>query len=163
MQPDGRLGEIWLSSPSKTAGYWQQDDESPFAICLQMRNHALPAKYLRTGDLGVVYAGELYVCGRIKDLIIIRDQNHYPQDLERTVQTSHRSIKPGCIAAVAFKDGSEDVVVILAEIRKDTREHFHQELIEIISSAVTHEHQLQVHAVLLLAEKSICIPKTTSD
>ncbi len=116
--PD-RIGEIWVSGASVGHGYWQRAEDSArtFVNKLAGDEHT----YVRTGDLGFLFEDQLYVCGRTKDLIIIRGANHYPQDLELTVERTHPAIRPGCIAAFAIDVEGEERVVIVAEV--DRRYH----------------------------------------
>ncbi|MEV7283136.1 fatty acyl-AMP ligase [Streptomyces sp. NPDC093252] len=107
--PPGRVGEIWVSGTSVAAGYWQRPalSEETFGATVDGR----AGTYLRTGDLGFRSAddGELFVTGRIKDLIILGGRNHYPQDIERTAETAHPAVRPGCVAAFGVRaDGPEE-------------------------------------------------------
>ena len=111
---DGAVGEIWVRSPSVAAGYWGRDDDADFGAVLE----GTPG-YLRTGDEGFLLRGELFVCGRRKDLIILRGKNHYPQDIEKCVErAASKTVRPGCVAAVAGGDG----VVVVAEVTFDRAE-----------------------------------------
>src|SRR5204863_245559 len=94
---DDSHGEIWVAGPSVATGYWRRPDESAETFSARTADGAGP--FLRTGDLGVLRDGQLYVTGRAKDLIIIRGQNYYPQDLETTVEQSGAAVKPGSGAA----------------------------------------------------------------
>jgi acyl-CoA synthetase (AMP-forming)/AMP-acid ligase II len=128
---DLRVGDIWISSPSKSVGYWghsAEDNKADFnaAVNQSSGNNAgnLPAiisstGYLRTGDLGFLYNGELFVCGRSKDLIIIRGSNHYPQDIEKTAESSDSNLRPGCSAAFAVRRDQDDteIIIYVAEVR----------------------------------------------
>ncbi len=153
-----QVGEIWVSGPSVAQGYWNQPEQTTETF------HAFLADtgegpFLRTGDLGFLYAGELFVTGRLKDLIIVRGRNHYPQDIERTVESSHPALRPGCSAAFAVERNGEEQVVVVQEVN-------HQEgmdlaaLAQIVRQAVATEHELQLHAVALLEPRTI--PKTSS-
>src|SRR5690606_37979900 len=82
---DGRVGEIWLSGPSVAQGYWQQPDETRQTFHAQLIGSP-ERSFLRTGDLGLIQEGELFITGRLKDVLIVRSQNHYPQDIVATVQ-----------------------------------------------------------------------------
>lgn len=112
---DGEVGEIWLSGHSRCAGYWGRRELSEEAL-----ENVLPdmpdKRWLRTGDLGFLHKGELYLCGRIKDMIIIRGQNYYPQDVEQLVEAT-AGIRKGCVAAFADDDGSAERLVVVAELR----------------------------------------------
>lgn len=118
----------------------------------------LALEWLRTGDLGFVYQGELFVCGRIKDLIIVRGRNHFPQDLERTAEAAGlNKIRPGCVGAFASED---DAVVIVAELRSAATMAELNQLCDSIRIAIAKEHGVAVIAICLIKERTI--PKTTS-
>ncbi|MCX7568806.1 amino acid adenylation domain-containing protein [Tumebacillus sp. DT12] len=155
----GQVGEIWAMSPSVAKGYWQREGltEETFRA-FRTDNGAGP--YLRTGDLGFLLDGELYVTGRLKDLIIIRGRNHYPQDIEYTVQQSHPALRPDTGAAVAVEEGGEERLVIVQEVERAYRKGNLAEVAEAIRRAVSERHELQVHAVVLI--KPASIPKTSS-
>lgn len=113
------VGEIWLAGESVTAGYWQKPEinqETFEATILDEAGQRSKEYYLRTGDMGFIKDGDLYVTGRLKDVIIIRGKNYYPQDIECSVEMAHPAVRKGCVAAVNFAD-SEGVTVVL-EIKK---------------------------------------------
>lgn len=113
------VGEIWLAGESVTAGYWQKPEvnqETFEATILDEAGQPSQVHYLRTGDMGFIKNGDLYITGRLKDVIIIRGKNYYPQDIECSVEMAHPAIRKGCVAAVNFAD-SEGVTVVL-EIKK---------------------------------------------
>lgn len=157
--PEGQIGEIWLSSPSVAKGYWNQPELT--ARDFQARLVGSDEAYLRTGDLGFVHGGELFVTGRLKDLIIIRGRNIIPQDIEQTVESCGSAIQPGGVAAVSLEAGGGEVLVIAAEVRRENRRSFDaQTLFERIRSQVATEHAVEVAAVILL--KPGKLPKTSS-
>ncbi len=119
--PAGRVGEIWLSGPSVARGYWRRPEAT--AELFQARlaaESAAPAAgapaYLRTGDLGFLHAGNLYVTGRRKDLIILQGRNFYPHDVELAVEGAHPALRPGCGVAVGVDTGGEERLVVLWEL-----------------------------------------------
>ena len=113
--PDGTVGEIWTAGPNIGSGYWNKPDLSKEIF--QATLSAFPGmQFLRTGDLGYFNAGELFVTGRLKDLIIVRGHNHYPQDLERTVQESHPALRAHGVAAFSIEDPTGEQLVIVQEV-----------------------------------------------
>ncbi|HEX8109874.1 MAG TPA: fatty acyl-AMP ligase [Kofleriaceae bacterium] len=157
--PPGQIGEIWVRGPSVTKGYWRRprDTQETFGARLEQGRDA----FLRSGDLGVVHDGELFVTGRVKDIIIIRGRNHYPQDIEATVQRSHVALRADCGAAVAVEIDGEERLVVIQEVE---REHLGQldtkALIADVREAVASQHDIFVHAIVLL--KPGAIPRTSS-
>jgi acyl-CoA synthetase (AMP-forming)/AMP-acid ligase II/acyl carrier protein len=151
--PDGQVGEIWVAGESVAAGYWNATEES--AATFQDNG------FLRTGDLGFLDRGELFVTGRLKDLIIIRGQNYYPQDLEASVKNCHSSVSlnPGAAFAVEV-EGKEQLVVIQEVDRPTLQQTDFDSLLGSIRQAITDQHDLQIHTLLLLKPGSI--PRTSS-
>jgi acyl-CoA synthetase (AMP-forming)/AMP-acid ligase II len=175
--PPGHIGELWLHGPSVAKGYWQRprDSEQTFGAVLadaarDPRGPGVgvvhttddnPQRFLRTGDLGVVHRGELFVTGRINDIIIIRGRNHYPQDIEATVQRSHVALRADCGAAVAVEiDGEERLVVVQEVERAYLRQLDRAEVIGRVREAVTSQHDVSVHQIVLLMTGGI--PRTSS-
>ena len=154
---DGAVGEIWVRGPSVAQGYWNRPDETRQTFQARMANGEGP--FLRTGDLGFLGSGELFVTGRMKDLIIIRGRNLHPQDLELTVQSCHSNLSPHAGAVFAIKVADEDVVVVVNEVTRETNAPF-EEVISAIREAVAFEHAVPVYGVVIV--KSGTIPKTTS-
>ena len=157
VRTDG-VGEIWISGPSKAQGYWGKTELSKETF--QAKLQGSEAEYLRAGDLGFLHNDELYVCGRLKDLIIVRGRNLYPQDIERSAEASHKALRPGCSAAFSVEVEGEEQLVLVAEVRGQPGAEERRAAIEAIKAAVSQEHQLPCHAVLLPRERSV--PKTTS-
>ncbi|MFN6563914.1 MAG: AMP-binding protein [Nostoc sp. ChiSLP01] len=154
------VGEIWVSSPSVTDGYWKRPQETQQTFHAQLQD-TKAGPFLRTGDLGFLLNGELFVTGRLKDIIIIRGQNHYPQDIEFTVHKSHVALRPNCGAAFSVEvEGIERLVIVQEVERTYLRRLDVNEVAKAISQAVFQQHQLQVYAVVLL--KTASIPKTSS-
>ena len=149
--PDGRVGEIWVSGASVTRGYWQRPD-GPFGV-LDGRS------YLRTGDLGFLDGGELFVAGRIKDVIIIRGRNHAPEDLERTVSATDARLRDGR-AAVFTTGDADDRLVVVSEVVKGVAAEESAALVSAVRRAVTEAHGLAVDTVALLAPGDL--PTTSS-
>lgn len=156
---DGQEGEIWVGGPSVAQGYWQRDAESKdtFQATLSPSGEG---PFLRTGDLGLVRDGELFVTGRLKDLIIIRGRNHYPQDIERTVEESHPSLKAGGCAAFSVTQEEEEQLVVVQEVSPRARLLDVPAIADTIRQAVAQSHELSVAAVVLI--KAGDLPKTSS-
>ncbi|MES2639515.1 MAG: amino acid adenylation domain-containing protein [Myxococcota bacterium] len=154
--PTGRVGEIWVQGPSVAAGYWQRPEETATAFGARVPGH--PGTFLRTGDLGFVTDGELYVAGRLKDLIVARGQNHHPADIERTAQDTDPSLPVGGGAAFGLDVAGEERVVVVHEVGRATLDA--TALTGIIRRRILEEHGLQVAAVVLIRPGTL--PRTTS-
>ncbi|MDB5099423.1 MAG: Malonyl CoA-acyl carrier protein transacylase, partial [Cyanobacteria bacterium RYN_339] len=150
---DGTVGEVWVAGPSVTRGYWRKpaENEAQFGAWLGQEG-----PFLRTGDLGFLLNGELFLTGRLKDLIIIQGQNHYPQDLERTAEAAHALIRPGCSAAFAVDIAGQEQVVLVAEVA----EPYEDGLAAAVQAEIFEAHQLVVGTVVLLPAGTL--PKTSS-
>jgi len=171
--PPGRVGEIWVSGPSVAQGYWnrpdesratfgamiaQPDDDDAGAVAKWRPN---PGPYLRTGDLGFFDSAELFVTGRLKDLIIIRGRNHYPQDLEHTVEEASDLVRAGSVAAFAVDVDDRERVVVVAEIERGKREpHELAAAFEAIRSKLARDHEVAAEGIVLVRPNSV--PKTSS-
>ncbi|MEH2211072.1 beta-ketoacyl synthase N-terminal-like domain-containing protein [Nostoc sp.] len=155
-----QVGEIWVSSKSVAHGYWNRPEETEYTFRAYLAD-TREGPFLRTGDLGFIKDGQLFITGRLKDLIIIRGHNHYPQDIELTAEQSHSALRPSCSAAFPVDVNGEERVAIAAEVERTYLRRLNvDEVIEAIRQAVSQEHELQVYAVLLLKPGSI--PKTSS-
>ena len=154
----GRVGEIWVSGPSVTQGYWNRPEETAHSFNAHLAGTA-EGSFLRTGDLGFVSDGELYITGRLKDMIIIRGVNHYPQDIERTVENSHPDLRANSGAAFCIEVGGEERLVVAQEVNNRHLSNA-DEIIGAIQQAVNEEHELLLSSVVLLKPGSI--PKTSS-
>jgi acyl-CoA synthetase (AMP-forming)/AMP-acid ligase II len=173
-RPD-EVGEIWLSSPSVAQGYWNRSENTERTFKARLADTGA-GPFLRTGDLGFMKDGQLFVTGRIKDLIIIEGRNHYPQDIELTVEHSHPSIRPGGCAAFAVEIDDGERLAIVAEVESLSRLVAFQKngeagvrrrepldagaITRAIRRAVAEEHDVRAHAVALIQPGSI--PKTSS-
>lgn len=164
--PQGKIGEIWVSGKSVAKGYWQNqtDTEHTFGATIS-DNHDGPVShdghYLKTGDLGFILNRSLYVTGRLKDLIIIHGENHYPQDIELTVSNSHDMLKKGCTAAFSVDiDGIENLVIFQETISDACDEAILSKAVERIRSDVAKYHDIQTFSIRLLKPGTLF--KTTS-
>jgi acyl-CoA synthetase (AMP-forming)/AMP-acid ligase II len=172
------VGEIWVSGPSVTQGYWNRPEETERACRAYLKDTG-EGPFLRTGDLGFMKNGELFVTGRLKDLIIISGRKFYPQDIEMTVEQSHPALRPACCAAFSVDGTGEEQLVIAAEVEPryqpairnpsngEARAHPNgrspldvEAVVRAIRRAVAEEHDVRVHKVVLL--RAGRIPKTTS-
>ncbi|WP_224248813.1 non-ribosomal peptide synthetase [Hyalangium gracile] len=157
--PDGTIGEIWVSGSSVADGYWNRPDTTAQTFQASLRGSG-EGPFLRTGDLGFLRDEELFVTGRAKDLLIIRGLNHYPQDIERTVERSHPAIRPGSGAAFSVEADGEERLVIVYEVSARHVSNGLDEVIEAIRRDVSRQHELIVYAVELLEPGTV--PKTSS-
>ena len=112
--PD-HIGEVWIAGASVTQGYWNKVEETEHTFQAYLADTG-EGPFLRTGDMGFFQDGVLFVTGRIKDLIIIRGRNYYPQDIELTVERCHPTIRVGCCAAFSIDVDGKEQLVVLAEI-----------------------------------------------
>ncbi len=157
---DQEVGEIWVDGESVTQGYWQKPEQTQETFNAYLAD-TREGPFLRTGDLGFLQDGELFVTGRIKDLIIIRGQNHYPQDIESTVQQCHPALRPDCGAAFSVEIKGEERLVIVQEVERNyLRDLDVQKVVGNVTEAVTAQYGLQVYATVLV--KTGSIPKTSS-
>jgi amino acid adenylation domain-containing protein len=157
--PPHRVGEIWVSGPSVARGYWNNPEETERTFQAYLADTG-EGPFLRTGDLGFLQDGELFITGRLKDLIIIRGRNYYPQDIELTVEQSHPALRPGCGAAFSVEVTDEERLVIVQEVKRRYRNPDVDEVARAIRGAVAERYELQVYAVILI--KTGSISKTTS-
>ncbi|MFC9996979.1 HAD-IIIC family phosphatase [Nocardia sp. NPDC127526] len=150
---DGVEGEIWVAGKSVAAGYFRDEQASDEVFGATLPG--VDGRFLRTGDLGIRADGELFVTGRRKDLLIVDGRNHYPQDIEATVEAAHGGIRPGCVAAFSVELGSAgEQPVVVAEVRGEDP----GELAEIeaaVRGAVSTEHGLTLATVLLIRPGTI--------
>jgi fatty-acyl-CoA synthase len=175
--PDGAVGEVWLQGDNVGRGYWGRPEETEQAFHAQLGSRlgedshaegsAAEGSWLRTGDLGVYLGGELYITGRIADLVIIGGRNHYPQDIESTVAEASPMVRRGYVTAFSVPDNglrecdtAESSLVIVAERAAGTSRDDPQPAVEAIQAAVSHRHGVTASDVLLLPAGAI--PRTTS-
>jgi acyl-CoA synthetase (AMP-forming)/AMP-acid ligase II/acyl carrier protein len=154
-----QVGEIWVNSPSVAQGYWNRPEESALVFRAAPAGDGGSSRFLRTGDLGFLSAGHLFVTGRIKDLIIIRGRNHYPHDVELTVQNSHPALRVDAGAAVSVDVDGEERLVVIQEIdrhRLDDAEN----AVALIRTAIAEEHEIAPYAIVLVRQNGV--PKTSS-
>src|SRR5579863_151278 len=153
----GHVGEIWIAGSGKCQGYWN----NPELTLKQFRARLVDDTpyddgYLRTGDMGFMHDGELYVCGRIKDMIILRGQNYYPQDIEHVVEKSSSLIRHNCVAAFQVQEDSEPALAIVAEVKNPKAPPEARK----IAAAVRNYLNVEVAKISLIAPRAI--PRTSS-
>lgn len=155
----GHVGEIWISGPSVARSYWHRPEETSETFGARLAGTS-EGPFLRSGDLGFVLGRQLFVTGRIKDLIIVRGHNHYPQDIELTAERSSPVLRRGCGAAFTVPAGDHERLVLAYEITRQAGDVNVGEVADAIRAAVAAEHDVQVHTVVLLSPAGI--PKTSS-
>ena len=177
---DNEIGEIWLAGGSIASGYWDQPSETARCFGAYLADGQGP--YLRTGDLGFLRDGELYVTGRLKEIMIFYGRKLYPQDIEWTVETASRRIRPGCTAVFSVEIDGQERLVVAAELEhRKTDDHATsraaggggssaeapdrgdrdpQRLRGTLREAVAAAHQIQIHDIVLL--RIGALPKTSS-
>ncbi|GAB9472086.1 Fatty-acid-coa ligase [Globisporangium polare] len=158
---EGQVGEIWIEGPSVAVGYWNRPEYTEEMFGAQIAGEEDPNEtYLRTGDMGFLHHGEVFVTGRLKDLIIIRGRNVVPQDVEASIERAHDHVRPGCTAAFSIEKNQEEALVLVAEVKNGSSKEICEEICREIVKVVLSEHQLRCEAIVLLRQKTI--PKTTS-
>src|SRR4051812_32506903 len=163
----GQVGEIWVAGPSVAQGYWERPEATAETFQARVRSEAgdEDGEWLRTGDLGFVReghegnGGELFVTGRLKDLIILRGRNHYPQDVEHTAEESHPALRSDSGAAFSIDVAGEERLVVVMEMDR-RRESEAVAAAEAVRQVVAEAHEVMVHEVVLVRMGSI--PKTSS-
>ncbi|WP_042918693.1 non-ribosomal peptide synthase/polyketide synthase, partial [Pseudomonas tolaasii] len=154
--PDNRVGEIWASGPSIAHGYWRNPEATAKTFVQQAGR-----TWLRTGDLGFIRDGEVYITGRLKDLLIVRGHNLYPQDIEQTIEREVEVVRKGRVAAFAVQDAGLEGIGIAAEISRSVQKILPPEaLIKAIRQAVAEAYQQAPSVVVLLNPGGL--PKTSS-
>jgi acyl-CoA synthetase (AMP-forming)/AMP-acid ligase II len=161
-RPADAIGEIWVRGANVAAGYWQNPAATAETFAATIA-HEGGGHWLRTGDLGFLDgAGEIYITGRIKDVIIIYGNNHYPQDIEATMQSAHPALRPNCGVAFSYVDhrGVEKLVLVQEVERTQRHQISTDEIEKRIREAISNEHEIAIHEIVLIRPGSI--PKTTS-
>ncbi|WP_410621014.1 fatty acyl-AMP ligase [Amycolatopsis sp. cmx-8-4] len=169
--PDESVGEIWVHGPNVGDGYWQRPIDSTETFGARLTgdhsdhsdHNGLPAgPWLRTGDLGVRHDGELYIAGRLKDLLIVDGRNHYPQDVEATVAGADPAIRPGSVAAFAVEGADTEGAVVVAEHRghAELTEQSERDLAATVRRLVADAHGLALRDVVLVPQGQV--PRTSS-
>jgi acyl-CoA synthetase (AMP-forming)/AMP-acid ligase II len=157
--PVGIVGEIWVRGESVARGYWGRPEETEQTFRARLADAGV-GPFLRTGDLGFIDSGELFITGRLKELIVIRGRNHYPQDIEATVQQVSPALRAGGGAAFETGPDGEARLVVVQEIERRARGVDIARLTGDIRQAVAERHELQLHDIRFLEPGSL--PRTTS-
>jgi acyl-CoA synthetase (AMP-forming)/AMP-acid ligase II/alkylation response protein AidB-like acyl-CoA dehydrogenase/acyl carrier protein len=153
------VGEVCVSGPSVAAGYWRQLERTADAFRSGVEGDA-PGEFLRTGDLGFFHRGELYIAGRLKDMIIIAGRNYYSEDIEYTATSVHASLVPnGCAAFSIERDGEEQLVVV-AEVERTQRKGDLDGTLQALQEAIWRRHDIAPAAIVLVLAGNV--PKTSS-
>ncbi len=156
----GEIGEIWVGGDSVAAGYWNKEEENR-RVFQAFTTDTNEGPFLRTGDLGFIHEGFIYIAGRIKDMMIFQGQNFYPQDIEWVVQESHPALQSGACAAYSIDVDDHERLVITQEVmEKRPDQAMLEQIASAIRRAVATHHGISVHAVVLIRRGTI--PKTSS-
>jgi acyl-CoA synthetase (AMP-forming)/AMP-acid ligase II len=159
--PSGSVGEIWLRGANVAVGYWRRPEETArdFGATLATAPPGgVTGPYLRTGDRGVVIDGQLYVAGRIKDMMIFHGQNHYPQDIEETVDRCHKALRAGCGAAFSVQHDGEERLVVVYELVEGAEAT--PDISTAVARAIWEDHGIPLFALSLIRKSTV--PKTSS-
>lgn len=150
-----QVGEIYVSGSSVASGYWNQPEQTQQTFHNYFAD-APEKSFLRTGDLGFLYDGELFITGRLKDLIIIAGRNHYPQDIEHTVSQCHPALRPSSGAAFSVEIANQEKLIITQELERNyLRRTDFNEIFKAIVEAVSEKHEIQVYSISLLKTGSL--------
>ncbi|KAA1242943.1 fatty acyl-AMP ligase [Aquimarina sp. RZ0] len=154
-----RVGEIWIHGPSISKGYWRKEQLTKKVFHAYTKDNKGP--FFRTGDLGFIIEDNLYISGRLKDLIIIRGKNYYPQDIEHTVQSTHESLREGCGSAFSVENNGEEELIIMQEVKREFRKKINiEEVQELVQNSIFREYQLRIKEIVFLEPSTF--PKTSS-
>jgi acyl-CoA synthetase (AMP-forming)/AMP-acid ligase II len=156
--PAGSVGEVWVTGPGVTGGYWNQPERTDETF--RPGPAGDPRRFVRTGDLGVKIDGVLYLVGRVKDMIIQRGVNHCPQDVEHAAENAHPSLRLGGTVVFTTEPGDTGPVVVLCELERYPHESAYPAILSTVRTALAEEFGLDVATVGLVRKGQI--PKTTS-
>ena len=154
---EGKVGEIWVRGGSVARGYWNQEqlNQETFQATLPSEG---PEQFLRTGDLGFYWNNELFVTGRLKDVIIIRGRNYYPQDIERTAIDAHEAVDQG--VAFSIPGERQEQLVVIHQVHREHRKADMDEVISAIRTTIVAEHELEPEHIVLI--RPVSLPITSS-
>jgi fatty acid CoA ligase FadD32 len=150
--PEGVVGEIWVHGPNVADGYWRQPDRSAETFGGRLTGGTPAEGWLRTGDLGVIHDGDLYITGRLKDLIIVDGTNHYPQDIEATAQEAHPAIRQDRVAVFGIERDGQEGPVVVAEHSSHVKmtDELAAEIGRLVRAAVSRRHDLRLLDVVMV-------------
>lgn len=156
---ENEIGEIWVHGDSVSTGYWNNTDETNKVFHGMIIGDTTKTLYLRTGDLGFIHKSNLYITGRIKDLIIIRGKNYYPQDIELVIEHENYLIRKGCSVAFSTEEDTQEYLTVVCETQIKKKHEFEQ-LAKDICKSVAKEYSFFPHNIIFIPLKTL--PKTTS-
>jgi amino acid adenylation domain-containing protein len=157
--PEDEVGEIWISSPSVACGYWDRGAETQATFGAYIKDEP-GGPFLRTGDLGREHNRQLFILGRLKDVIIVRGRNYYPEDLELIAQECHKGLRRGCGSAFAVDDRGAQRIILVQEVSRAHRLDSPRQVAGAIREAISREFDLRIDEVVFVQEGGI--PKTSS-
>ncbi len=158
-RPIGQAGEVCVSGSSVAQGYWNRPAESREIFGASVGESG-EGPYLRTGDLGFVLDGELFLTGRLKDLVILRGRNYYPEEIERIVGSCHHALRRGAGAAFSVEARGQERLVVVQEVKRRNRRDDVDEIVEAIRRTIAEEYEIQAFAVVMAEPRAV--PKTSS-
>ncbi len=151
------VGEIWVKGASIAQGYWNKKeltDEffNAYSLYKDGRVNKSKGSYLRTGDMGFLHNKELYISGRLKEMMIINGVNHFPQDIERTVQASNKDLQENAGAAFSVEVNGKEALVLVQELKRTSmRSYDFDEIVNAVCTAIFQNHELAVHELVLVS------------
>jgi long chain fatty acid CoA FadD26 len=157
-KPAGEVGELWMQGDQVGAGYWRNPEatERTFNGQLAQTSEGTPGgRWLRTGDLAVMFEGEVFIIGRLKDLLIVDGRNHYPDDIEATVA----EVTGGRVAAVAITEDTTEKLIVIAEVKESDPDRL-AAMRQHVTAAVSRDHGVRVSDAMFVGPRSL--PITTS-
>jgi acyl-CoA synthetase (AMP-forming)/AMP-acid ligase II len=160
--PEGCVGEIWVDSPTKAAGYFGREEETLATFKARITGEQEPREYLRTGDLGFFFQGELFVAGRIKEVVIVRGRNYYPHDIEQTARDAHALALTGSVAAFGMSDpaGGEGFGLLIELHDANADAECAKSVIDAVHAALRRDHSVPCIAIGVGSKGAV--PKTTT-
>ncbi len=160
--PEKKVGEIWVNSPSKSEGYFNLSEETGELLHAQIINENNSSEYLRTGDLGFLHKGEIFIVGRLKDVMIMRGRNIHLEDIEESVRFSHPAIRPGGVVAFGIEGEVDEVelLIVVVEVRKKLKENILDDIAKTIRKVIYSNYQVSCHAIVIGLPGTVL--KTTS-